>query len=53
MADYSKGHIPLGVMIVTGDPDKFGHKWHNSGKYKKKNLSNKRDFLGSNVDNCS
>ena len=32
MADYSKRHIPLGVMIVTGDPNKFGHTWHNSLK---------------------
>ena len=30
MADYSKELIPLGVMIVTGDPNKFGHTWHNS-----------------------
>jgi len=30
MADYSKEYIPLGIMIVTGDPNKFGHTWHNS-----------------------
>lgn len=32
MADYSKGFIPLGVMIVTENPNKFGHNWHNSLK---------------------
>jgi len=30
MADYSKQHIPLGIMVVTGNPEEFGHKWHNS-----------------------
>src|SRR3989338_7077016 len=30
MADYSKCHIPLGIMIVAGDSKKFGHIWHNS-----------------------
>jgi len=30
MADYSKEYIPLGIMVVTGDPTKFGHTWHNS-----------------------
>jgi len=46
MADYSKEHIPLGVMIVTADPDKFGHKWHNSlESTKRKILAIKESFL--------
>ena len=46
MADYSKGHIPLGIMIVTGNPDKFGHKWHNSlESTKRKILAIKETFL--------
>jgi len=46
MADYSKGHIPLGVMIATGDPEKFGHKWHNSlESTKRKILAIKEAFL--------
>lgn len=28
LADYSKGEISCGVMIVTGDPLKFGNDWH-------------------------
>jgi hypothetical protein len=28
LADYSKGRIPGAVMVVTGDPDLFGHDWH-------------------------
>jgi len=46
MADYSKDFIPLGIMIVTGDPDKFGHEWHNSlESTKKKILAIKEAFL--------
>jgi hypothetical protein len=46
MADFSKSHIPLGVMIVTGDPNKFGHTWHNSlDSTKKKILAIKEAFL--------
>ncbi|KXA91787.1 hypothetical protein AKJ63_00915 [candidate division MSBL1 archaeon SCGC-AAA259D18] len=30
LADYSNGHIKLGIMIVTGEPERFGHTWHNS-----------------------
>ena len=46
MADYSKGYIPLGIMIVTGDPKKFGHTWHNSlDSTKRKNLAIKETFL--------
>jgi len=28
LADYSAGHIPAGVMIVTQSPRAFGHSWH-------------------------
>lgn len=28
LADYSNGHIPVAVMIVTGTPNAFGHNWH-------------------------
>lgn len=28
LADYSKGYIPGAVMVVTGNPHKFGHDWH-------------------------
>jgi hypothetical protein len=28
LADYSKEHIPAGVVIVTGTPSLFGHDWH-------------------------
>jgi hypothetical protein len=28
LADFSKGEIPCGVMVVTGDPHLFGHDWH-------------------------
>jgi len=46
MADYSKGHIPLGIMIVTGDPNKFGHSWHNSlDSTRRKILAIKEAFL--------
>jgi len=46
MADYSKGHIPLGIMIVTGDPNRFGHTWHNSVEStKRKILAIKESFL--------
>lgn len=30
LADYSKSQIPAAVMVVTGDPLKFGHSWHNN-----------------------
>ena len=46
MADYSNGHIPLAIMIVTGDPKKFGHTWHNSlESTKRKILAIKETFL--------
>ena len=46
MADYSKGYIPVGIMIVTGDPNKFGHTWHNSlESTKRKILAIKETFL--------
>lgn len=46
LADYSKQHIPLGIMIVTGNPEKFGHKWHNSlESTKRKILAVKETFL--------
>ena len=46
MADYSKEYIPLGIMIVTGDPNKFGHTWHNSlESTKRKILAIKEAFL--------
>ncbi len=28
LADYSKEQIPAAIMIVTGDPELFGHNWH-------------------------
>ena len=28
LADYSKEQIPAAIMIVTGNPDSFGHNWH-------------------------
>ncbi len=30
LADYSRGKIPAGVMIVAENPRDFGHTWHNS-----------------------
>lgn len=46
LSDYSKGYIPLGVMIVTGDPNRFGHSWHNSlESTKRKILAIKESFL--------
>ncbi len=46
MADYSKNYISLGIMIVTGDPNKFGHTWHNSlDSTKRKILAIKETFL--------
>lgn len=30
MADYSNTFIDLGIFIVAGEPDRFGHKWHNT-----------------------
>jgi len=46
MADYSNNHIPLGIMIVTGDPNKFGHSWHNSlDSTRKKILAIQEVFL--------
>ena len=32
LADYSNGHIDAAVMVVTGNPAAFGHKWHCSLK---------------------
>jgi len=46
MADYSNGHIQLGIMIVSEDPNKFGHTWHNSlESTKRKILAIKETFL--------
>ncbi len=46
MADYSKGLIPLGIMIVAGDPNEFGHTWHNSlNSTKRKILAIQETFL--------
>jgi hypothetical protein len=28
LADYSKGHIPASIMIVTNSPQMFGNDWH-------------------------
>ncbi len=37
LADFSNQKIPAAIMIVTNDPKKFGHTWHNSlDKTKKK-----------------
>lgn len=37
LADFSNQKIPAAIMIVTNDPNKFGHTWHNSiDKTKKK-----------------
>ena len=30
LADFSKSKIPAAIMVVTNDPLKFGHSWHNS-----------------------
>ncbi len=32
LVDYSKGKIDAGVMIVAGNPKKFGQSWHNNIK---------------------
>ena len=46
MSDYSKDRIPLGIMIVAGTSQLFGHTWHNSvSKTKKKILAIKENFL--------
>ena len=46
LSDYSKGYIPLGVMIVTGDPNRYGHNWHNSlESTRRKILAIKESFL--------
>ncbi len=46
MADYSKEQILLGVMIVTGDSEKFGHTWHNSlESTRRKIVAIKESFL--------
>lgn len=37
LVDFSNSKIPAAIMIVTNDPNKFGHIWHNSiNKTKKK-----------------
>ena len=28
MANYSRGMIPAAVVVVTGEPTRFGHTWH-------------------------
>ena len=28
LVDYSKEQIPAAIMVVTGDPELFGHNWH-------------------------
>lgn len=46
MADCSKGHIDVAIMIVANEPEKFGHDWHNSlDSTKKKILAIKETFL--------
>ena len=32
LADFSKSEIPCAVMVVTGEPQLFGHDWHCSLK---------------------
>ena len=37
LVDFSNQKIPMAIMVVTNDPKKFGHNWHNSiDKTKKK-----------------
>ncbi len=46
LADYSKQFIKAGIMIVCGDPLKFGHNWHNSLKSTKNKIEAiKESFL--------
>lgn len=46
LADYSKGFIKAGIMIVCNDPLKFGHTWHNSLKSTKNKIEAiKESFL--------
>lgn len=46
LADYSKGNIKAGIMIVCDDPVKFGDKWHNSLKSTKSKIEGiKETFL--------
>ncbi len=46
LADYSKEFIKAGIMIVCGDPEKFGQKWQNSLKSTKNKIEAiKESFL--------
>ena len=46
LADYSKGFVKAEIMIVCGDPSKFGHTWHNSIKSTQKKIGAiKESFL--------
>jgi len=46
LSEYSKEFIKAGIMIVCGDPSKFGHKWHNSIKSTKNKIEKiKETFL--------
>ena len=46
LSDYSNSYIPAAIMIVTNDPNSWGHKWHNSfDKIKKKIESISKFYL--------
>lgn len=45
MADFSKQFIPAAVMIVTGDPHKFGHDWHCSIESTKRKVESVKDIF--------
>lgn len=46
LADFSKGHIPAAIMIVTGTPQLFGKDWHCSlSSTKRKILAIQEIFL--------
>ncbi len=38
LADYSRGKIPAGVMMVAENPKDFGHTWHNSRENTKRKI---------------
>ena len=38
LLDYSKKKIPAGILVVTGNPEKYIQKWHNSIKSTKRKL---------------
>lgn len=45
MADFSKQFIPAAVMIVTGDPNKFGHNWHCSIESTRRKIESVKDVF--------